>query len=471
MWQNKKDLMIKLFLGSLFCLVWCLVLPIKPILAQEDIPVTGCCVYVDGDDAKGCIDGLTKEECGGETGIIGSYPVELKEQKFCKDVEICIADFKDPLVLAIPILGKTEINNLGEYIQLVYNWSIGAIAIIAVVMIMIAGFQWISSAGNEKAIGSAQQRIKNAIFGLVLIGGAYLILQIANPATLNIQLPNIIKIPPVQFENNIASSICDPAKYPDALCGLTTVIDKDKDINCMGAVCDKGLCELEFDSMGNIVSGNGCSKSIAGSELKWFTLRGGGLRIEIDTPGYAKNESITVKNNKECGLLDDSASGLTPGRNLAVGAKGDCFAIKQADYKYAVYDDGGRPVIFNFCQADDEACFQKIKNSQAFRSTDETRCDGQYNLSLTGSQMCGEYYYDSDTSECEFGVTCNRVSEICDVSKSDSMPVCAPFGLPMSEDESMSCGSYNSAFMRVGTRCDDGVCTYFGEGIYRCVAY
>jgi hypothetical protein len=78
----------------------------------------------------------------------------------------------------------SEVEDLSEYIQLVYNWSIGAIAIIAVVMIMIAGFQWISSAGNTKAIGSAQQRIKNAIFGLVLVGGAYLILQLINPAIL-----------------------------------------------------------------------------------------------------------------------------------------------------------------------------------------------------------------------------------------------------------------------------------------------
>ena len=149
-----------------------------------------CCCYGDA-DSDNCQNMTTTEtekiEGGGTVGKCKDDMVRATSAKQC------ISGYSNskliPLDLQIPITdlsGKVvrRVESMGEYFRLIYDWSIGAIAAIAVVMIMIAGFQWLNAAGNEKAIGSAQTRIKNAVFGLALVGGAYLLIQITNPIIL-----------------------------------------------------------------------------------------------------------------------------------------------------------------------------------------------------------------------------------------------------------------------------------------------
>jgi len=68
-----------------------------------------------------------------------------------------------------------------KYFKAVYQWSIPAIGTIAVVMIIVAGFQWMLAAGNASKISQAKERITNALIGLVLVIGAYTILNFINP--------------------------------------------------------------------------------------------------------------------------------------------------------------------------------------------------------------------------------------------------------------------------------------------------
>ena len=83
----------------------------------------------------------------------------------------------------IQISGKSFI----EYMTAIYKWSVGAIAIIAIVMIMIAGFQWMTAAGNASAIGQAKSRISSSLIGLLLAIGAYSILNFVNPSLVNLR--------------------------------------------------------------------------------------------------------------------------------------------------------------------------------------------------------------------------------------------------------------------------------------------
>ena len=59
-------------------------------------------------------------------------------------------------------------SNLPAFIQKAYSFSIGLIAIMAVIMIMIGGVKWILAAGNPGSIGDAQKTITAAVSGLVL---------------------------------------------------------------------------------------------------------------------------------------------------------------------------------------------------------------------------------------------------------------------------------------------------------------
>ncbi|HLD28537.1 MAG TPA: transglycosylase SLT domain-containing protein [Patescibacteria group bacterium] len=80
---------------------------------------------------------------------------------------------------------------LAKYFQAWWSFILGSIGILAAVIIMWAGFKWITSRGNQSSISDAKDRIWSAIIGLLLAFFAYTIMAIINP-----QL-TIIKLPPL----------------------------------------------------------------------------------------------------------------------------------------------------------------------------------------------------------------------------------------------------------------------------------
>lgn len=52
---------------------------------------------------------------------------------------------------------------------------LGLLGIIAVAIVVFAGFRWMTSGGNEERIKSAQKTLTAAIIGLVIILSAYMI--------------------------------------------------------------------------------------------------------------------------------------------------------------------------------------------------------------------------------------------------------------------------------------------------------
>jgi len=65
----------------------------------------------------------------------------------------------------------------------IINIALGLLGIIAVAIIVYAGFKWMTSAGNEEAVKSAKSTLIAATIGLVIILSAYII---ANFVILNI---------------------------------------------------------------------------------------------------------------------------------------------------------------------------------------------------------------------------------------------------------------------------------------------
>ncbi len=70
---------------------------------------------------------------------------------------------------------------IGEYFARLFRWGVWALSIVAVIMIMVAGFQWMTAMGNPNKIGKAKSKISDALFGLLLILGASLLLGFVNP--------------------------------------------------------------------------------------------------------------------------------------------------------------------------------------------------------------------------------------------------------------------------------------------------
>ena len=75
----------------------------------------------------------------------------------------------------------TSVGNLPTYINVLYAWLLPAASLVAVVMMMIGGLQYVMARGKSKYIDAAKTRITNAITGLVLLLSAFVLLNLVDP--------------------------------------------------------------------------------------------------------------------------------------------------------------------------------------------------------------------------------------------------------------------------------------------------
>ena len=101
--------------------------------------------------------------------------------------------------LSVPIPTRdgtvTEIQGIGDYIRVIYRFSLGIGMLLAVAAIIFGAIQWTASAGNQSKISDAKDRMLQAIYGVVLLMGAVLILYTINPQLVNLNLAAIQPIP------------------------------------------------------------------------------------------------------------------------------------------------------------------------------------------------------------------------------------------------------------------------------------
>jgi len=95
-----------------------------------------------------------------------------------------------------PAVGANPGETIFKYFAALYSWGIRAIGVIAVIMIMVAGFQWMLAGGNATKVSAAKERMKNSVIGLILVIGAYWILNFINPALVKSPKLNIEGIEP-----------------------------------------------------------------------------------------------------------------------------------------------------------------------------------------------------------------------------------------------------------------------------------
>lgn len=86
----------------------------------------------------------------------------------------------------VPVCLLPEIADLIRY---VYEWIIGITGLLVFLLLIIGGFQYAVSAGDAQKMAGAKSRIKNAIFGLILVLMSYLLLNLINPDIANIKDP------------------------------------------------------------------------------------------------------------------------------------------------------------------------------------------------------------------------------------------------------------------------------------------
>jgi hypothetical protein len=88
----------------------------------------------------------------------------------------------------LPGVIKDQPISLESYLGAIFKIGIGLAGVFAVLMIVIAGIQYIGGASSPSARTDARGRITNAIFGLILALVSWLILNTINPNLLNTSL-------------------------------------------------------------------------------------------------------------------------------------------------------------------------------------------------------------------------------------------------------------------------------------------
>lgn len=114
-----------------------------------------------------------------------------------------------PEVQTMGATGCLFIPWIGQYIAGLYRFGVFAATILAVVVLMVAGYIWITAAGNVEQVSRARGYIGGAITGLVLMLGSYTILNIINPKLVQfdaLRIPVIKKVPIDEYQAQLAAS-------------------------------------------------------------------------------------------------------------------------------------------------------------------------------------------------------------------------------------------------------------------------
>jgi len=125
--------------------------------------------------------------------------------------EVSCAEGETRLNVAI---GNQECSKgLGDFIKLWYNFIIGAVGIMATVMIMYAGIKWLTSRGNATVISDSKEKIFAALIGLTIAFLSYTILALINPNLLTIGLTPLpgVSVNPSESRGTLSSADIAPA--------------------------------------------------------------------------------------------------------------------------------------------------------------------------------------------------------------------------------------------------------------------
>lgn len=96
--------------------------------------------------------------------------------------------------LNIPGTNNPTVLGPGAFVANFYEFALMIGGVLAFGVIVYGGIRYMASAGNPSGQGDAKEWIQAALLGLVLLVGAYFILNVINPQLLNLTLPKLTAV-------------------------------------------------------------------------------------------------------------------------------------------------------------------------------------------------------------------------------------------------------------------------------------
>jgi len=118
--------------------------------------------------------------------ILVLMPIIFLTANFCLAARSLELDY--PYIPGAGTLTTTSL--LPDFVKYIFNFAIGISGILAFGVLIFAGIQYLTSAGNPGKMTDAMDRIKSAFLGLVILLCSWIILTTINPQL--VEIPNRI---------------------------------------------------------------------------------------------------------------------------------------------------------------------------------------------------------------------------------------------------------------------------------------
>lgn len=190
---------------STIIITYCLLIPLKSSAFFSNCRATDHCQGMGGNPEEICSGLTTQAACQANQccGWIGSSESTNNENNKTAGPSLIIPELK----INLPGLLFSDQNKIqsstdgektffyvpwiGEYINWLYNYSIGIIALLAIIAIMIGGFYWLLAGGNASRVSEAKSWINAALSGLILALSSYVLLFTINS--------NLVSLPSIKM--------------------------------------------------------------------------------------------------------------------------------------------------------------------------------------------------------------------------------------------------------------------------------
>ncbi|MDD5043244.1 MAG: hypothetical protein PHD51_01075 [Patescibacteria group bacterium] len=131
-----------------------------------------------------------------------------------------LAAEKPQVKISVPIPGMSYDEDtmiasidIADYINVIYNYALSIVGIVAVVMIVVGGVIWLTAGGSPDRVKNAKEYIASALIGLFLVFGSWFILNTVNPNLTKLKVPEIRTITEVEKAKTIC---CKPVSGVNA---------------------------------------------------------------------------------------------------------------------------------------------------------------------------------------------------------------------------------------------------------------
>ena len=102
--------------------------------------------------------------------------------------------------------GQRNTTDLPTYLLALYNFGLGAVGIAALLMAIVGGYFYVTSAGNTSRVSKGKELITDAILGIVVAFCAWLLLYIINPDLVRVNLESLSTLQIKETQKNSNTS-------------------------------------------------------------------------------------------------------------------------------------------------------------------------------------------------------------------------------------------------------------------------